>query len=297
MAIKPIILSGKEFVNHDELSYPFEERGLQFGDGVYEVIRVYSGSYYLLNEHVDRLFRSAAAIKIALPFSKNELRELLDQLLEKNMVDMDAKVYLQVTRGSAARDHAFPADVAANFYAYAQELPRNLVAMKSGGSVISHKDLRWDWCYIKSLNLLPNVLAKQEAKESGCVEAILHKDGLVTEGSSSNAYLVRDGKVFTHPAKENILHGCVRMRVEQFCRDLDIPFVEDAFRVEDIQYADEMFISSSTAEITPVIEFDGKKIGNGVPGEVTQKLQHAYEQDAGIPMANSLFESMERQNA
>ncbi|MFG6116328.1 D-amino-acid transaminase [Halobacillus sp. MO56] len=297
MAIKPIILSDKEFLNHEELHYPFEERGLQFGDGVYEVIRVYDGNYYLMEEHIDRLFRSVEAIKITMPFSKEELKGLLQQLLEKNQVDQDAKVYLQITRGSAARDHAFPVDVKPNFYAYAQEFSRNLPAMWNGGSVLSHPDRRWDWCYIKSLNLLPNVLAKQEAKENGCMEAILHKDGVVTEGSSSNAYLVRDGKIYTHPAKKNILHGCVRMRVEQFCDDLGIPFVEEAFRVEDIQHADEMFITSSTAEVTPVTHFDGKKIATGSPGEVTRKLQYAYEKDAGIPTAKSLFESVEKQNA
>src|SRR5699024_8842456 len=112
-----------------------------------------------------------------------------------------------------------------------------------------HEDVRWDLCYIKSLNLLPNVLAKQAAKENGCYEAILHKDGIVTECSSSNIYLVKNGKVYTHPATKNILHGCVRMRVEKFAEDLNIPFIEEAFTLDDIKEADELFLSSSTSEV------------------------------------------------
>ncbi|WP_173917064.1 D-amino-acid transaminase [Halobacillus sp. Marseille-Q1614] len=282
MSIYDYLLTHEDFVHKDELKYPFEERGLQFGDGIYEVIRVYKGKYYLITEHVERLFRSAEAIKIEMPFSKEEVYQRLGELLEKNSVQSDAKVYLQITRGSAPRDHAFPTGTKANLYAYAQDLPRKTELMRSGVKAVTKPDVRWDWCYIKSLNLLPNVMAKQEASEAGCFEAILHKDGEVTECSSSNAYLVRNGKVYTHPAKKNILHGCVRMRVEQFCKDEGIPFIEESFQVEDIQYADELFLSSSTAEVMPIIEVDGMKVGSGEPGEVTRKMQEKYEADAGI---------------
>ncbi|MBM7551157.1 D-amino-acid transaminase [Thalassobacillus pellis] len=297
MTIKPVILTEKDFVNQEELLYPFEERGLQFGDGVYEVIRIYDGNFYLLDEHIDRLYRSAEAIKIRIPFTKREIKERLEGLLARNKVDVDAKVYLQITRGSAARDHAFPDDIQPNFYAYVKEIPRMMDAMLEGIPVLSQPDIRWDYCYIKSLNLLPNVLAKQEAKEQGCVEALLHKDGVVTEGSSSNVYLVRNGKVYTHPAQKNILHGCVRMRVEQFCKDLGIPFDETAFHLEDIQFADEMFTTSSIMEIMPVVSVDGKIIGDGTPGEVTRKLQEAYEKDAAISDEKSLFQKVIEQDA
>ncbi len=213
----------------------------------------------------------------------------LDELLLKNNIKTDAKVYLQITRGSAPRDHAFPLNTSANLYSYVQDLPRKMEIMRDGVAAITQPDVRWDWCYIKSLNLLPNVMAKQTASEQGCFEAILHKDGEVTECSSSNIYLVKEGKVYTHPAKKNILHGCVRMRVEHFCEEENIPFVEEAFHVEDIQYADELFLSSSTAEVTPVVKVDGKPVSNGMVGKVTRKMQEKYEKDAEINEAASIF--------
>ncbi|WP_100011343.1 D-amino-acid transaminase [Lentibacillus sediminis] len=282
MSIYPIIMSQTKFMQRDSLSYPYEERGLQFGDGIYEVIRIYQGNYYLLEEHVDRLFRSLEAIKINLETSKEEITRLLNQLLERNDMKKDGKVYLQVSRGSAPRDHVFPEDVPPNLFAYVKELPRNLETIQNGVSTITQRDVRWENCYIKSLNLLPNVLAKQEAKEQGCYEAILHRDGLVTECSSSNVYLVKDGKIYTHTANNRILHGCVRMRVEKFAVDMKIPFLEEGFSVEDISMADELFLSSSTSEITPIIQSDNQQIGNGKPGPITRQLQEAYEKDALI---------------
>jgi D-alanine transaminase len=291
MTIHNRILTENDFVDQDTLKYPFEERGLQFGDGIYEVIRVYKGKYYLIDEHVERLYRSAAAVKINVPYTKEVMYERLEELLKKNAVDGDAKVYLQITRGSAPRDHAFPDETKANLYAYVKDLPRPTSFMRDGVTAITHDDVRWDWCYIKSLNLLPNVLAKQEAKEKGSYEAILHKNGEVTECSSSNVYYVRNGKVYTHPAKKNILHGCVRMRVEAFCNKENIEFIEDAFRVEDLTAADELFLSSSTSEVMPILKVDGRVIGDGKPGPITRKIQKCYEEDANISEEESIFSS------
>ncbi|CDQ40780.1 D-amino-acid transaminase [Virgibacillus salexigens] len=286
MAIYPIVLTQQTFTHQDNLTYPFEERGLQFGDGIYEVIRIYNGSYYLLNEHVDRLFRSLDAVKIKLPATKEEITDLLLHLLEKNEMTSDGKVYLQVTRGSAPRDHVFPADVPANLYAYVQDLPRHLENLQKGVSTITEPDVRWENCYIKSLNLLPNVLAKQEAKEQGCYEAILHRDDLVTECSSSNIYIVKNGVIYTHPATNRILHGCVRMRVEKFATDLSISFNESGFTKDDLFDADEVFLSSSTSEVMPVIRINQKQIQDGTPGPITRKLQQEYERDANITENN-----------
>ncbi len=282
MSVYPVIMSQTNFVNHDDLNYPYEERGLQFGDGVYEVIRIYNGTYYLLEEHINRLFRSAEAIKIDLPFTKEEITNLLQELLEKNSMTSDGKLYMQASRGSAPREHTFPTDVPANVYAYMEDFPRNRKNLSDGVSTITQRDVRWENCYIKSLNLLPNVIAKQEAKENGSYEAILHKDGVVTECSSSNVYLVKDGKIFTHPATNNILHGCVRMRIEKFTRDLDIPLIEEAFSISDISAADEIFLSSSTSEVLPIVKVDNDLIGNGRPGKITARLQEAYELDANL---------------
>ncbi|ASK60938.1 D-amino-acid transaminase [Virgibacillus phasianinus] len=282
MSVYPIMLSQTKFIHRDNLHYPFEERAMQFGDGVYEVIRIYKGNYYLMKEHIDRFFRSAEAVKIRLPFTKEELTNLLNNLIQKNVVTADAKLYLQVSRGSASRDHIFPVGIDANVYGYIQEQARNVTNLQDGVKAITERDIRWEYCYIKSLNLLPNVLAKQTASEQGAYEAILHKDGMVTECSSSNVYLIKDGTIYTYPATKRILHGCVRMRVEQFAKDLNIPFNEEGFTVEDIALADEMFLSSSTSEVLPIITVDDSKIGNGYPGPITRKLQRAYEEDANI---------------
>lgn len=291
MTIYKKLLTENGFVNQDQLTYPFEERGLQFGDGIYEVIRVYQGKHYLIQEHVERLYRSAKAIKLIVPFEKEQMYHYLEELLEVNNVKTDAKVYLQITRGSAPRDHAFPDQSKPNLYAYVKDLSRPVEFLKTGVSTITQPDVRWDWCYIKSLNLLPNVLAKQTAREEGAFEAILHKDGEVTECSSSNAYFVKDGKVYTHPTKKNILHGCVRMRVEHFCNQLGIEFIEETFEIKDIEYADEMFLSSSTAEVMPITKVDKQTIGEGKPGEITRKLQRAYEEDANLSATPSSFTS------
>lgn len=282
MTIHPYVLSQTEFVNEKNLSYPFQERGLQFGDGIYEVIRVYQGSYYLLDKHIERLYRSAAAVKIELPMSGQELYDSLDELLKKNNVDQDAKVYLQATRGSAVRDHLFPL-CEANFYAYVQDLPRPLENIRNGVGAIVKPDERWQNCYIKSLNLLPNVLAKQEAYEKGCYEAILHREGTVTECSTANVYLVKNGEIFTHPETNQILHGCVRSRLKELAASIPVSFNEEAFTVEDLAEADEVFLTSSAAEVTPIIHIEGQPVRDGQPGNITRQLQHAYEKDAALP--------------
>ncbi|QXE02602.1 D-amino-acid transaminase [Terribacillus sp. DMT04] len=265
----------------DSLVYPFEERGLQFGDGIYEVIRIYQGNYDLLDAHIERLYRSAEAIRLQVPFNKEELITSLQNLAEKNAVHTDAKLYLQITRGSAPREHTFP-DVPSNLYAYIEESPRPAAQLQQGVRTILTEDIRWDLCYIKSLNLLPNVLAKQTAKENGAVEAIFHKDGQVTEGSSSNVFIVKDNMLFTHPAAPNILHGCVRDRVLTLAAESALEVHETTFSTQQLLDADEVFITSTTSEIMPVIEVDGNRIRNGRPGMITRQLQLAYEQVSDI---------------
>lgn len=283
MAVYPIIMSQSKFVHRDTLQYPYEERGLQFGDGVYEVIRIYNGKYYLLTEHIERLFRSLTAIKINLSFTKKEVINLLNNLLSKNSMVNDGIVYLQVTRGSAPRNHLFPKNTKPNFYAYVKDAARDLNKIEHGVSTITLPDTRWKYCYIKSLNLLPNILAKQEADDNDCHEAILYtEDKTVTECSASNVYLVKNKKIYTHPATESVLHGCVRLVVEKFAKELNIPFIEQSFTTDDIDSAEELFLTSSSSEIMPIIKVNNKHVGNGLPGPISKQLQQAYEIDAQI---------------
>ncbi|HZW67519.1 MAG TPA: D-amino-acid transaminase [Pseudogracilibacillus sp.] len=283
MDMYPIILVDDKFLHREKLQLPYEERGHQFGDGVYEVIRIYNGKFYLLQEHIDRLFRSLEAIKINFPYSKTDIKNLLQQLLEKNSVDGHGIIYLQVTRGSAPRSHEFPKNTRPNFYAYIKYKERNLDALTTGVSTITTEDTRWKLCHIKSLNLLPNVLAKQAAFERNCYEAILFdENNYVTECSASNIYLLKENKIFTHPATERILHGCVRMAVERFAESLHIPFIEEPFSTVDLIEADEVFLTSSSSEVMPVIRVDNDIINDGKRGMITEQLQHAYEKDANI---------------
>lgn len=281
MSLYDYLLTQDGIITKESLLYPFEERGLQFGDGVYEVIRIYQGTFDLLEEHIERLYRSADAIRLEVPFAKDALIASLGQLTEKNDVQTDAKLYLQVTRGSAPREHSFP-DVPSNFYAYIEPSKRPVSMLQKGVRTILADDIRWDLCYIKSLNLLPNILAKQTAKDKGAFEAILHKDGIVTEGSSSNVFIIKDHILFTHPAAANILHGCVRSRVLALAPNTGLQVKETAFTTDQLLQADEVFITSTTSEIMPVIEIEGKQIGDGTPGDKTRALQRAYEKESGI---------------
>lgn len=278
----PIIMSQGKFAHKDNLKFPYEERGLQFGDGVYEVIRIYLGRPYLLEEHVARLFRSLDAVRIRIKQTEEEMIALLNNLIKKNEMKQDGYIYLQVTRGSAPRKHLFPENTTPNLYAYLVNQERNLDGIEHGVKTISLRDERWKNCYIKSLNLLPNVLAKQTAHEKGCYEAILHDDNVVTECSSANVFLVKDEKIYTHPATNRILNGCVRMAVKRFAKELNIPFIEQPFTVDDMFEADEMFLTSSLSEVLPIVEVDGKRIAAGKPGNISRQLQRAYEKDANI---------------
>src|SRR5699024_748085 len=284
MSTYSIILSQDKFVHKDSLSFPYEERAIQFGDGVYEVIRVYEGKPYLFTPHVDRLYRSLDAITINLPIAKDRVANLLEELVKRNEVTEDTFIYLQVSRGSGTRIHTFPENMEPNLYAYIQKQARPHDLLTNGAKAITLADERWNNCYIKSLNLLPNVLVKQTAAEQGCYEGIQHIDGMVTECGSSNIFLVKDGNIYTHPATHRILNGCVRMAVKGFCEDLSIPFIEEAFTLDDINDADEMFLTSSNSEVMPVVEVDGKQIADGKPGEISKKLQAAYENDANITL-------------
>lgn len=270
------------FAHKDSLLVPYEERAVQFGDGVYEVIRIYDGKPYLLKEHVDRLYRSLEAVRINLNIDYSTLKQLLRDLLEKNNMSSDGNIYLQVSRGSAPRAHIFPENTEPNIFAYVFDQARHLEKLTNGVHTVLLPDERWANCHIKSLNLLPNILAKQTAMENSCYEAILHVDGIVTEGSSSNVYLVKNDNIYTHPTTNSILYGCVRMAVERFSRELNIPLIEEAFTLDDITHADELFLTSSTSEIIPIVKVDDHQIADGKLGEITKKLQESYNIDAGI---------------
>ena len=274
---KVVYLNGS-FVDYAEAVVPVEDRGFVFADGVYEVIRFYGGKPFAAEEHLARLRRSAEAIKLdGLP-STQELMEAALETVDRNGC-VNATLYLQVTRGPAPRKHEFPAsEVPVTVFMIAREVPRpDAERVNRGVACITVPDIRWHRCDIKSIALLPNVLAKQQAAEAGAAEAIFVRDGIVTEGGSSNFFMVRGECLFTHPADEHILAGITRDYVLSLARKLQIEVREETFGMSEVENADEVFITSPGIEVLPVTTIDGKPVGNGVPGPVTKRLWQAFD--------------------
>lgn len=270
------ILSNGEIVKEQDLEISKEDRGYQFGDGIYEVIRVYEGDLFTATEHIDRFYESAEKIRITVPYTKDVFHKMLYDLVEMNNID-NGQVYVQITRGAAERNHQFPVDVEPVVVGYTKSVERPVAFMEQGVKATLIEDVRWLRCDIKSLNLLGNVMAKQQAYEEGYFEAVLHRGDTVTEGSSSNMYGIKDGVVYTHPATNLILNGITRRVILEICEEFGIKVVEEPFTKQQALEMDEFFMSSTTTEVMPVVEISGHTIGNGTPGEMTRKLQQAFE--------------------
>lgn len=270
-------LYNDQIVKNEEIIIDKEDRGYQFGDGIYEVVKVYDGELFTATEHIDRFYASAEKIRLTIPYTKDKLHQLLHELVEANNLGT-GHVYFQITRGASPRNHIFPGDdVKPVLTGNVKENPRPVENFKNGVKATVLEDRRWLMCDIKSLNLLGAVLAKQEAYEKGCYEAILHRDGVVTECSSSNVFGIKDGVLYTHEANNLILHGITRAVILQCAQEIGLPVKEQAFTTAQLLEMDEVIISSTTSEVTPCIEIDGTVIGNGTPGEWTCKLQAQFE--------------------
>ncbi|MRG87052.1 D-amino-acid transaminase [Salinibacillus xinjiangensis] len=272
-----IILNNQDFKVRNDAKTDIEDRGYTFGDGVYEVIRVYNGKFFMLDEHLQRLQFSLNEIAISYDVESEKLQERLEQLLEQNNV-VDGAIYLQITRGIAARNHPYPKKSTPELYAYPIPVSRPLEAQQNGIGMTLVQDMRWLRCDIKSLNLLWNVMAKQKAHEQGYKEALFYRDeNHVTEGSSSNFFGVKDGKVITHPANNYILNGITRIAILRLCEQLQIPVEERELTLAELEELDEAFIASTTSEVTPVVNIDEHKFNDGTIGEVTKRLQDGFE--------------------
>lgn len=272
-----MILVNERFIERDKAAVDIEDRGYQFGDGVYEVIRVYNGICFLMEPHIERMERSAANIDLALPYSIDKISQNLLELVKLNNIH-NGSIYVQITRGAAPRAHQFPEQTSSVLVAYTNTAERPMEKIKNGIHTILTDDIRWLRCDIKSLNLLGNVLAKQKAKQQGCDEAILHRGDTVSEGSSSNVYIIKNKIIYTHPVNNLILNGITRMEVLRLAKENDFEVKEEEFTVAQLLDADEAFITSTTMEITPVVKINETAIGDGAPGVVTKKLQKAFEE-------------------
>jgi D-alanine transaminase len=256
-----------------------EDRGFQFADGIYEVVLCVDGRLWDLEGHLARWRRSLGELSINEPMSTRAMTLVIRQILRMNRL-ANAIVYMQATRGAAPRNHAFPAKpVKPTLVITARPfvLDKYHEQAAKGVKVVTTEDIRWGRVDIKTVGLLPNALAKEFARHEGAYEAWLVKDGRITEGSSTNAWIVRqDGALVTHPLGHSILGGVTRLSIIECARNLQIRVVEEAFTKEDALRAREAFITSASALATPVIAIDEVAIGNGKPGPVTQRLRAAY---------------------
>jgi D-alanine transaminase len=268
------------YLPHAQATVHVEDRGYQFSDGVYEVCEVARGYLMDMTRHLNRLDRSLGELRIAWPMHRSALEIVLREVVRRNGV-RNGLVYLQVTRGVARRDHVFPAStIRPAMVVTAKRIDPETVARRAanGVRVITVPENRWERVDIKSVGLLPNVLAKQQAKEAGAQEAwFVDRDGKVTEGGSTNAWIVDEGgKLVTRPADFGILRGITRTTVLDVVAKLGLAVEERPFSVEEAKKAREAFITSATSTVMPVVAIDGQPVANGHPGSIALSLREAF---------------------
>jgi len=274
---KDVVYVNGKFVPRSEAVVSVEDRGFVFGDGVYEVVRAIRGRLFATRFHNERLERSLAGIRIELEGQDSPARfvEIGRELLRENsLLDGEATLYIQVTRGATTRAHHFPpANTPPTVYISVARFTPSRELAERGAAVITHPDLRWGRCDLKTLNLLPNVLAAQAAKEQGAFEAMLIRDGVVTEGAKTNFFGVVDGTLRTHPCDSHILPGITRSVLRDLAAEIGIDVDETPIAEDEIPGISELFLTGTTTDVMPVVQLDGRFVGDGKPGELTTKLQ------------------------
>lgn len=255
------------------------DRGFLFGDGIYEVLPVYGHHLLRLDEHLERLSNSLKEVGIQDPYNREEWRQLFCNLLLQNNAE-NCSIYLQITRGNTgSRDHSIPKDLEPTVFACVNPLPIVPESVKTHGvSAITRDDIRWHWCHIKAITLLSNVLLKEQGAEQGCNETLLVRDGHISEGASSNVFAVVNGVLVTPPKSPDLLPGITRDLVLELAHQQDGLAVEERpLRVDELNNASEILITSSTRELYPVTTLNDNSVGTGKPGPVWQSLFNAYQ--------------------
>jgi D-alanine transaminase len=268
------------FLDHDKAAVSVSDRGFVFGDGIYEVTRVVEGRFFMEKEHLRRLDEGLNGLKIDLNSeTKQQIPEISRELIKRNGQTVgEASVYLQITRGAAwPRTHTFPEPpVTPTVYLSSGKFTPYTELHKSGVDTITLPDVRWARCNLKTINLLPNILAKQQAIDAGVNSAVMVRDGVITESPNANIFGVRGGELYTYPASNYILSGITRSAVISIAENLGIPLHFNAIREEELFSFDELFFSGTTTDIQPINHVDGKKIGTGKPGPVVRSIQKTY---------------------
>ena len=272
-----VFLNGK-LLPIEEAKIPVLDRGFIFGDGVYELVPVYSRLAFRLDEHLARLERSLAETRIRNPYSRAQWRDIIYRLVDAQPFD-DQGVYFQVTRGVAKRDHAFPKDAEPTVFMMSNPLvtpPKEVV--QKGGSAVSAQDNRWLRCDIKSISLIGNCLLRQLSAEAGAVETILFRDGKLTEASASNVFVVKRGVILSPPKSNLILPGITYDVVAELARANGLPLELREVSEAEVRAADEIWVTSSSKEVLPVVALDGAKVGDGRPGPVFARMYQLYQE-------------------
>ena len=268
---------------HSGATVHIEDRGFQFADGVYEVWSVFDGKLADFQGHMTRLARSLTELRIPIPMSAQALERVLKETIRRNRV-RNGIVYLQVTRGTSPRDHAFPADTPPSVIVTSKtiDLAKGEALAAKGVAGVTMPDIRWGRCDIKTVGLLPNVLAKQAAREKGAYECLMFDEmGLVTEGSSTNAWIVdEDGKLRTRDTQANILRGITRTAILKLAEAEGIELDERPFSVDEAKRAREVFVTAASSFVMPIVSLDGAKIADGKPGPVATRLREVYLEQA-----------------
>jgi D-alanine transaminase len=274
--MEPVVYLNGQFLPKTEARISPDDRGFVYADGVYEVIRYYRGQLFEIGLHEQRLQRSLEGIQLSgvVPEMMTEIGKRL--IRENGHENLDGIIYFQATRGAAPRKHPFPKDIPPTVYATATVLERPLEKLENGVPVLLMEDIRWSRCDIKSISLLPNVMASEAASAAGCYETLFHRDGWVTEASRSNVFARIRGVWHTHPADRYILNGVTRIVAIERMKELGLQVKERAFSLDDLRQADEVFICSTTSEIMPVVSIAGRTIADGKPGTETRALQKAF---------------------
>ncbi len=271
-----VYLNG-EFVPKHNAYVHVMDRGFLFGDGVYEVIPVYSGKIFRLDEHLKRLQNSLHSVQINNPYSTQQWHQILHQLLDYSSTS-NQSLYLQISRGAdVCRKHSFDTLTPTVFIESNPLTPKTKPELETGYRAISQADFRWQRCDIKSTSLLANIMYAQHAKQHQVEEVILHRDQQITEGATSNVFIVKDDTLFTHPTSEHILSGITRDLVLESARYCQLSIQETAFSLADLLSADEVWLSSSTREIMPIIDVDGHSINHGILGKYWSQVYDYYQ--------------------
>ena len=276
-----IVYVNGDYLPEEEAKVSVFDRGFLFADGVYEVTSVLDGKLIDFAGHAKRLERSLSELDMDSPVSEEELLEIHRQLVARNQL-VDGLIYLQVTRGAADRDFVYPTGVRPTLVLFTQSKPglANAPIADTGIRVISIPDIRWGRRDIKTVQLLYPSMGKMMAKAEGKDDAWMVEDGLVTEGTSNNAYIVKDGSIITRHLGNEILHGITRAAVLRFAREAQMKVEERSFSIEEAQNADEAFITSASAFVMPVVEIDGVRLGDGKPGAVSRRLREIYLEES-----------------